>query len=68
MKLFLNTKRNGYSTDQCGDTMTVADLIEMLEQYSVDTKVYLKNDGGYTYGSITEWDFEEDEEDEEEQE
>ena len=68
MKLFLNTKRNGYSTDQCGQTMTVKELIELLDQYEDDTEVFLKNDGGYTYGSITEWDFEEDEDDEEEQE
>lgn len=45
--------------DQCGRTMTVGDLIEYLSQFDEDTKVYLKNDGGYTFGSIDERSFEE---------
>lgn len=68
MKLFINTKRNGYSTEQCGNTITVGELIDLLQQYDEDTKIYLKNDNGYTYGSISEWDFEEEEEEEEEEE
>jgi hypothetical protein len=41
--------------------MTVGELIEYLEQFDEDTKVYLSNDNGYTYGSITESSFEESE-------
>lgn len=48
----LETKREGYTPDQCGVTMTVKDLIEYLEQFDDDEKVYFSNDDGYTYGSI----------------
>lgn len=51
--------RNGYDPDQCEGTMTVAELIQYLEQFDEDTEVYLKNDNGYTYGNITEDSFEE---------
>lgn len=65
--LYLEGRRNGYAIDQCGRTMTVGELIAFLEQFDEDTKVYLRNDNGYTYGNITESSFEEDyaEEDEE---
>lgn len=39
--------------------MTVGDLIEYLSQFDEDAQVYLKNDGGYTFGSIDERSFEE---------
>lgn len=59
--LILNTKREGYGTDQCGTTLTVRELIELLQDYDEDMKVYFGNDyrGSYwyTYGSITEDDF-----------
>ena len=65
-ELFINGKRNGYDTKQCGHTLTVAELIEILQEFDGDTKVYLRNDNGYTYGSITENDiYEENEESEE---
>ena len=62
-KLFINGNRNGYDTEQCGRTMTVCELMAYLDQFEDDTPVYLKNDNGYTYGSITEWDFSDDSED-----
>jgi hypothetical protein len=37
--------------------MTVGELIEFLEQFDEDTEVFLNNDNGYTYGSITECDI-----------
>ena len=55
--IYIDTKRNGYEPDQCGRTMTVGDLISALEEFDEDTPVYLRNDGGYTYGSITEADI-----------
>lgn len=58
-RIFLNTRRNGYEVGQCGRTMTVGELIEYLEQFDEETEVFLKHDGGYTYGSIDERDFEE---------
>lgn len=51
--LFINGNRNGYSPDQCGRTLTVGELIELLEYYDEDTPMFLRNDNGYTYGSIT---------------
>ena len=56
-KLFINGKKNGYSTGQCGETLAVRELIEILQGYDEDTLVYLRNDNGYTYGSITENDI-----------
>jgi len=57
--VFLNTKREGYGPDQCKRTMTVGELIALLEQFDEDRPIYLRNDDGYTYGSIQERDFEE---------
>ena len=55
--LFIEGNRNGYGIDQCGRTLTVGELIELLSDYDEDTPVYLRNDNGYTYGSITERDI-----------
>ena len=57
MSLYIEGRRNGYSTDQCGRTMTVSELIAYLDQFDDDTPIYLRNDNGYTYGSITESSF-----------
>lgn len=57
--VFIDGRRNGYSPDQCGRTLTVQELIGVLEEMEPDAKVYLKNDNGYTYGSITYDSFEE---------
>ena len=62
--LFIEGRRNGYSPEQCGDTLTVKDLIEELQNYDEDLPVYLSNDNGYTYGNITSSSFEEEELDE----
>lgn len=66
MKLFIEGRRNGYGTDQCGRTMTVREMIEWLEQFDEDAEIFLKNDNGYTYGNIDEMSFEEDYEEDEE--
>ncbi len=50
--LTIETHRSGYGVDQCGHTLTVAELIDYLSQWDDDTLVYLSNDNGYTYGSI----------------
>lgn len=57
--LYLNTKRSGYAPDQCGHTMTVAELIDFLGEFDEETPIYFRNDNGYTYGSITRFDVEE---------
>lgn len=61
MKLIINAIRNGYTPEQCGNTLTVQELIEILEQYDGDMPVYLSHDNGYTYGSINEEDISDDE-------
>lgn len=58
MKLFIEGRREGYSPEQCRPTMTAREMIEFLETLDPDTKLYLKNDNGYTYGSITKCGFE----------
>ncbi len=58
-KLYINAHRNGYDTEQCGRTMTVGELIDWLSDFDDDTPIYLKHDGGYTYGSIRYDDIEE---------
>ena len=59
--LILNTNRDGYECNQCGETLTVGELIELLQDYDEDTKIYFGNDNHgsywYTYGSITEDDL-----------
>ena len=52
-KVFIDGKRNGYSPAQCGKTLTVGELIAILQDFDEDSKIFLKNDNGYTYGSIT---------------
>ena len=65
MKLFINAQRNGYSPCQILHTMTVGELIAALGEFDEDTPVFLKHDGGYTYGGISWNDIEEDYSDDE---
>lgn len=53
----IEARRNGYAPTQCGKTMTVGDLIALLEGYDEETPVYISNDEGYTYGNIRAWDI-----------
>lgn len=55
--VFLNTNRTGYDPEQCGSTLTIGELIEVLEEYDEDLPVYFRNDDGYTYGEIEERDI-----------
>lgn len=52
MRVYINNNRDGYTPDQCYKTLTVGELMEILEDYPADAEVFVKNDGGYTYGSI----------------
>lgn len=58
--LYIEGRRNGYGPDQCGRTMTVAELIAWLSHFDEDAEVFLRNDRGYTYGNIDENSFDED--------
>ena len=59
MILTINAHREGYAPDQIASTMTVRELIEFLNNFDEDEKVYLSHDNGYTYGGITASRFEE---------
>jgi len=71
--LIIEANREGYSIEQAENertAITVGELISLLEGFDIDTKIYISNDRGYTYGSVTEyriredWIESEDEEDE----
>ena len=55
MYITLETCREGYAPNQCGNTMTVSELIQYLSQFDEDAKVFYSNDNGYTYGSIKDY-------------
>lgn len=55
--LIMDTRRNGYGPEQCNETMTVGELIELLQEYDEDMEVFTGHDNRYTYGSITSRDF-----------
>ena len=59
--LFIEGNRSGYAPEQCGDTLTVKELIEILGQFDDDSPVYIRNDEGYTYGHIRDCDINPDE-------
>ena len=71
--LIIEANREGYSIEQAENertAITVGELISLLEDFDEDMKIYISNDRGYTYGSVTEyrihedWIESEDEEDE----
>jgi len=66
-EVIIEAQRTGYSTSQVDRTMTVGELIKMLQGYDEDSLVYLSHDNGYTYGGIDYNDFYENEIEEEEE-
>ena len=56
--IFIDGRRDAYSPAQCDYTMSVGELKEFLKQFNDDDKIFLSNDNGYTYGSITDSSFE----------
>lgn len=53
----IETARNAYSPKQIISsyrTLTVGELISLLQDYDEDTPVIISNDHGYTYGAIRE--------------
>ena len=55
--IYIEANRNAYNPIQCEHgAMTVGELIECLteigEAYGFDARVFVRNDGGYTYGSV----------------
>lgn len=61
--LIIEANREGYSIEQAENertAITVGELISLLEDFDEDTKIYISNDKGYTYGSVTEYRIHED--------
>ncbi len=57
--ILIDAINTAYSIERIKSTMTVAELIEHLQQYDEDEKIVLRFDGGYTYGEIIEDNFSE---------
>lgn len=55
--IFIRTRREGYAPSQCGTTITVGEMIEILENFSPDTLIYTSHDRANTFGSINENDI-----------
>ena len=56
--IIIEAKREGYTIEQAEnerEAITVGELMQMLEDFDEGTKVYISNDNGYTYGSVTEY-------------
>ena len=50
--ILLETRRDAYTPNECGATLTVGELIEILSDFDEETPVFFSNDNGYTYGAI----------------
>lgn len=50
--LRIEAVREGYAPSQCPSTLTVGELIDLLEEFDESTPVYLSHDEGYTYGAV----------------
>ena len=57
--IVINTEKNGYEEkDVIEESMTVKELIEELENYNGDEKVILSFDDGYSFGVLTSYNIE----------
>ena len=52
-RLIIDTRREGYNFDQVQNTMTVGELISLLQDYEEDTPIYFGFDNRYTVGGLT---------------
>ena len=61
MKTFLiiEATRKAYSLKDLRRTMTVGEMIEYLQQFDEETPIAVSHDNGYTYGTITAYNFSE---------
>ena len=58
-RVIIADDREGYGIDQVRDTMTVGELVALLQDYDEDAPIYLSHDNGFTFGGITERKIEE---------
>ena len=59
MKVVIEAKREVYSLEQLGSSMTVRELIAELSEYDGDLEVAVSSDGGYSFGALGRWDISE---------
>ena len=56
LAVFIDAEREGYEPNQVEKTMTLGELADVFAQMAKyegdDVKVFLRHDGGYTYGGI----------------
>lgn len=52
--IIIDNVREAYSIESVQSTMTVEDLMDILSNYGPQEKVYIRNDGGYTYSGVLE--------------
>lgn len=57
--IIIDTRREGYGVDQIRDTMTVGDLIALLQELDDDMPIYTGHDNRYTYGGLRPYRFNE---------
>ncbi len=56
----ISTHRSDYSAEISAEkSITVEELIYILEEFDGEDKIVFSNDNGYTFGSISERDFQE---------
>lgn len=56
--VLLEARKEAYTPSDCvGKTLTVGELRRELEKFFDDEPVVVSNDGGYTYGAVTEYSF-----------
>ena len=54
--VLIEAKKEAYDPSDCvGKALTVGDLKRLLEDFCEDSPVIVSNDGGYTYGAVTEY-------------
>lgn len=49
----IEAARESYKPELIHSTMTVGELIALLEEYDEDAPIIISNDRGYTYGRIS---------------
>lgn len=59
--LRIEANRQGYEPTQIKGTMTVRELISLLQDFPEEMPVILSHDNGYTYGGVCYDDIREDE-------
>lgn len=52
--VLFDTGRDAYTPEQCYETLTVGELLAILEGVDPDASVYFRNDNGYSYGFLSE--------------